>query len=136
LAFNIPFLVHEKDIFLVKNLQKNASYWTKRKIIEQSPINIQDLASQGLPLRSWQAQVIETPGHTPGSVCFYFKEDEILFTGDTLFSDGVGRTDLSYSSPKDLQNSLKKLSQLPKKTKIYPGHGESSTLSLSLTLTL
>lgn len=131
LAFRIPFYVHQKDLFLVKNLQKNAAYWTKRKIIESPPNNIvilsaseeSTLASQGLPLQSWQAQVIETPGHTPGSICLYFPKEKALFTGDTLFSNGVGRTDLSYSSEKDLQNSLKKLAKLPPETKIYPGHG-------------
>jgi len=132
----LPFYIHPKDFFLVKNLQKNASFWTKRKIIESPPNNIvilspseeSTLASQGLPLRSWQARVIETPGHTPGSVCLYFPKEKVLFTGDTLFADGVGRTDLSYSSPSDLQNSLKKLSKLPPETKIYPGHGDESTL--------
>ena len=57
--------------------------------------------------------------------------DKYLFTGDTLFKDGVGRTDLSYSSPSDLSKSLLKLKavscQLP--TVVYPGHGESTTLA-------
>jgi len=130
MAFGIPFYIHEKDLFLVKNLQKNASFWTRRKIIEKPPIKI--LASQGEALRTWQARVIETPGHTPGSICLYFPKDKALFTGDTLFSHGVGRTDLSYSSEKDLFTSLKKLSKLPPETQIYPGHGEFSILSLSL----
>jgi len=120
---NIPFYIHPKDFFLIKNLQNNSSFWTKRKIIERLPINIFSLASQGNALRSWQIQIIETPGHTPGSVCFYFPKDKVLFTGDTLFADGVGRTDLSYSSKKDLFSSLKKFSKLPPETKIYPGHG-------------
>lgn len=138
MAFNIPFYVHEKDLFLVKNLAKNAAFWTKRKVIEKPPKEVRPLrgrtstttsiASQGDALRSWQAQIIWTPGHTPGSVCLYFPKEGILFSGDTLFADGVGRTDLSYSSSKDLQKSLKKLSKLPQETKIYPGHGEISTL--------
>ena len=147
LAFGIPFYIHEKDILLANNLQKNASFWTQRKIIERAPNNIvilsaseestgdpspSLLASQGEALRSWQARVMETPGHTPGSVCLFFPKDKVLFTGDTLFADGVGRTDLSYSSPSGLQKSLKKLSKLPPETKIYPGHGESSTLDNSL----
>jgi glyoxylase-like metal-dependent hydrolase (beta-lactamase superfamily II) len=70
-------------------------------------------------------KVIQTPGHTPGSVCLYFEKEEVLFTGDTLFADGVGRTDFSYGSEKDLLASLEKLSKLPPKIKIYPGHGES-----------
>jgi len=135
MAFGIPFYVHPKDLFLVNNLQKNASFWAKRKIVEKSPINIESLTLQtlqGHTLQKWQGRVVETPGHTPGSVCLYFPKDKTLFTGDTLFSNGVGRTDLSYSSPKDLQNSLKKLFKLPPETKIYPGHGESSSLGKEL----
>lgn len=157
MAFNIPFYIHPKDLLLVKNLQKNASFWTKRKIIERLPTNIKFLKDddkvnpyQKLSLNlqkspvdkvnpcQWTCQwkTIHTPGHTPGSVCLYFPEEStyqqagILLTGDTLFSNGIGRTDLSYSSKKDLQNSLKKLSKLPLETKIYPGHGESSNLKV------
>jgi glyoxylase-like metal-dependent hydrolase (beta-lactamase superfamily II) len=72
--------------------------------------------------------VIFTPGHTPGSVCFYFEKEKLIFTGDTLFKDGVGRTDFSYSSRKDLENSLKKIFSLPKKTAVYPGHGGETTI--------
>ncbi len=72
--------------------------------------------------------VLHTPGHSPGGVCFYFEEAGLLFTGDTLFANGgVGRTDLDGGSKKELNASLKKLSKLPPRTKIYPGHGESTT---------
>ncbi|MFZ5365889.1 MAG: MBL fold metallo-hydrolase [Patescibacteria group bacterium] len=70
--------------------------------------------------------VIHTPGHTPGGICLLGKG--VLFTGDTLFAQGVGRTDLPYSNQEDLIKSLKKLAKLPKDLIIYPGHGESSTL--------
>jgi hydroxyacylglutathione hydrolase len=67
-------------------------------------------------------EVLHTPGHTAGSICLYEKNYKILVSGDTIFSDGVGRTDLPSGSKKDLQESLKKLS----KTEIFyllPGHG-------------
>lgn len=134
LAFAIPFYVHEKDLFLVNNLAKNAAFWTKRKIIERSPKEVRPLRGQTSTRtvlgKDSPFQVIHTPGHTPGSICLHFPEENILFTGDTLFSDGVGRTDLSYSSEKDLALSLEKISKLPPKTKIYPGHGPSSTLQI------
>ncbi len=126
MAFDIPFYINEKDLFLVKNLQKNATFWTKREIIEKSPDKISFFPSNiKYRISNIEFDVISTPGHTPGSVCFYFPEEKILFSGDTLFKDGVARTDLSYSSEKDLQYSLKKLAQSPRETKIYPGHGES-----------
>ena len=67
-------------------------------------------------------KIIHTPGHTKGSICLL--GDNFIFTGDTIFEDGYGRTDLPGGSQKDLENSLKKLKQILKPgIKIYPGHG-------------
>ena len=77
--------------------------------------------------------VIETPGHTPGSVTLLCteagSEEKALFTGDTLFRDSCGRTDFPGSSTDDILRSLKRLAQLPGDYEVYPGHGFSSTLS-------
>ena len=68
-------------------------------------------------------KVVHTPGHTPGSFCL--REENFIFTGDTLFKDGYGRTDLSGGSEADMQASLKKLSKIIKPgMMVYPGHGE------------
>ena len=76
--------------------------------------------------------VIETPGHTPGSVCLLCSEassgESALFSGDTLFRDSCGRTDFPGSSTDDMLRSLKRLAQLPGDCEIYPGHGFSTTL--------
>ncbi len=72
--------------------------------------------------------IIETPGHTPGGVCIYFEQDAILITGDTLFAGSVGRTDLHGGDSRVLSASLKKLQMLPDHTRIFPGHGPSSTI--------
>ncbi len=77
--------------------------------------------------------VMHTPGHTTGSMCLYeaaedSKTEGILFTGDTLFAGGVGRTDLSGGSQELLEKSLKKLLELPPATKVYPGHGPATTI--------
>lgn len=69
-------------------------------------------------------EIIHTPGHTPGSICIL--ANNFLFTGDTLFEDGVGRTDLPGGSAKDLQKSLKILEKIIRpEIKIFPGHGPS-----------
>lgn len=73
-------------------------------------------------------KTIHTPGHSPGSVCFYFKRDNLLFSGDTLFKTSVGRTDLDGGSKTSLVKSLNKLASLPDKTIVLPGHGDHSTL--------
>lgn len=72
--------------------------------------------------------VYETPGHTEGSVCFLFKEENALFTGDTLFSMGVGRVDLPGGSGRKLQSSLKLLKSLDDNLQVFPGHEGVSTL--------
>lgn len=68
-------------------------------------------------------QVLHTPGHTPGSICFYWKEQNLLFSGDTLFKDTRGRTDFPLGSHQDIADSLHRLAFLPPETAVYPGHG-------------
>lgn len=72
-------------------------------------------------------EVIYTKGHTDDSISFYFKEDNVMFTGDFLFKDGIGRTDLGGNDI-DMYESLLKIKNYPSNIKIYPGHGESSFL--------
>ncbi len=74
-------------------------------------------------------RLIATPGHTAGSCCYYFEEAGFLIAGDTLFAESVGRTDLATGSMSDLMRSVReKLFVLPDDTKVYPGHGESTTI--------
>ena len=70
-----------------------------------------------------------TPGHTKGSCCYYFEDDGILISGDTLFEESIGRTDLPTGSISQLKRSIEeKLSPLPDDTVVYPGHGASTTI--------
>ena len=73
-------------------------------------------------------RVLHTPGHTPGSVCLYHEAEKVLFSGDTLFRAGFGRTDLAGGSMHQLLSSLRTLLALPRDIKVYPGHGESTTI--------
>ena len=75
-------------------------------------------------------EVINTPGHTNDSICIYFEEEKIMFTGDFIFKDGIGRTDLG-GNDLDMIKSIDKISKYPN-IKIYPGHGESSYLQEEL----
>ena len=74
-------------------------------------------------------KVIHTPGHTPGGMCLYAPNDNILFAGDTLFEESVGRTDFSGGSSRDLKDSIRqKLFVLPDATEVCPGHGAKTSI--------
>ena len=77
----------------------------------------------------FSVSVIATPGHTSGGCCYYFKDEGILMSGDTLFEESVGRTDFPTSSLSELVRSIKeKLFILPDDTIVYPGHGDVTTI--------
>ena len=73
--------------------------------------------------------VLHTPGHSKGSCCFYLEDAGVLFSGDTLFQAGYGRMDLHGGSPTAMRNSLRALFGLPGEVRVYPGHGEPTTIA-------
>ena len=89
-----------------------------------------DSASEGtaLTLAGTEWHCLETPGHTPGGVCWHVPSENLLFTGDTLFAGSAGRTDLPGGDYPTLLRSLRRLAALPGSPVIHPGHGPSTTL--------
>ncbi|MBR1789730.1 MAG: MBL fold metallo-hydrolase [Bacteroidaceae bacterium] len=99
--------------------------------MEHPLVPVGDYLVDGQELRLGQTriQVLHTPGHTPGGLCFCFPDQKVLFSGDTLFQGGVGRTDLPGGSMEQEVNSLReKVLTLPDETLIYPGHGPQTTV--------
>ena len=86
------------------------------------------IACTAYPESLFGFRVLNTPGHTPGSVCLYHEGEKVLFSGDTLFRAGFGRTDLAGGSMHQLLSSLRTLLALPRDVRVYPGHGESTTI--------
>ena len=74
-------------------------------------------------------QVLYTPGHSSDSISFYFPEDNVMFVGDFIFRESIGRCDLPTGSEDDMKNSLLKLKKFDKDISLYPGHGENTTLN-------
>lgn len=130
LIFNIPLYCSRLDWFLLDRQDKTASHFLKRKIKVPNFVNIdQDLDKiKKIELGDETIEVIKTPGHTPGSVCFYCKKGGLLFSGDTLFAGLRGRTDFSYGSTKNIFESLDKLFKLPEDTLVLSGHGPETTI--------
>jgi hydroxyacylglutathione hydrolase len=93
-----------------------------------------DLIDEG-PLR-FVADVdlvaMHTPGHTEGSTCFYLASENALFSGDVLFKGNVGRVDLPGSDPRAMERSLERVASLPAGTRVFPGHGEPTTIGAEL----
>lgn len=83
-------------------------------------------------INKFKFHVIKTPGHTTDSISFYFEEENKMFTGDFVFKNSIGRTDLDTGNLKEMYESIEKLKKYPKKTKLYPGHGEETTLEEEL----
>ncbi len=129
--FHIPFMLHKNDEFLLSRMKESAQFFLHRSIIEPVAHCDRHLTqNKSIAVGRYEFSVIETPGHTPGSVCLYQKEQQILISGDTLFAYGaVGRTDFAYSSLSDLRLSIQQLFLLPKDLTIYPGHGDASSLA-------
>ena len=76
---------------------------------------------------------LHTPGHTEGSTCFYLRREGSLFSGDLLFKGNIGRTDLPGSDPAAMAESLSRItSSLPAETRVYPGHGDATTLGAEI----
>ncbi len=131
--YGLKVKVHRADAFLMQLLQEQAEAFVSVKLSDDFPsvgqyLNQDDIISFG----THQFSLIETPGHTPGSVFFYCQDEHVAFSGDTLFHLSIGRTDLQGGSMFQMIQSLRMLSQLPDNTKIYPGHGEPTTIGTEL----
>ena len=130
-VFNIPVYIHEREVSWLADPAKNGSgkYSELPNYIVKAP-NPEHVLSkeQSLEIGQFKLDTIFTPGHSPGSITYVFKEDGFAIVGDTLFERSVGRTDLLGGSTKVLLQSINdKLLTLPDDMIIYPGHGNYTT---------
>ncbi len=93
------------------------------------PADLSLSEGQALTIGRLTLRVLETPGHSPGGVCFYDEADGVLFSGDTLFCGSAGRTDYWGGDDALLLRSLRRLGGLPGTVTVYPGHGEATTIA-------
>ncbi len=121
---HIGVLIGEKDAFMLESKKDCLATLFGEKY---EPIKKYEVLSEGeYKLGNFKVKVIETPGHTTGSVCYVI--DDCIFTGDTLFKGGYGRCDLPYGNAEMLKNSLVKILSLPN-LQVYPGHGDKTTIN-------
>jgi len=127
--FDLPLAIHERELETFKSA-KNTAQFLGLINFQLPEITTYLHDGQVLEINNHHLQVLHTPGHTPGSVCFL--KGKHLFSGDTLFRGSVGRTDLPGGSMRQLNQSLIRLKQLPDDTNVYPGHGQSTSIGAEL----
>ncbi len=125
--YGLTALFHQKEQAVIDRLPEGGARWGvpteaykgKVQYIQQNEL---------IHFGNETFKVLETPGHSPGSVCFYNETNDFLIGGDLIFKDGVGRTDLPGSNPLDLIKSIKtQIFPLPDTMTIYSGHGPATT---------
>lgn len=127
-ATGAPLYIHQADAPMLERVAKTAAMYGLPG--ENSP-QPDRLLEDGMLIEfgTHRLQVIHTPGHTQGGCCLYLEAENKLIAGDTLFADGVGRTDLPGGSHQQLVTSIKtRLFTLPDQVQVYPGHGPVTTI--------
>ena len=126
---DVRVYIHKLDAKMLENSYSNLSAMMGAAFsTEPADFSLEDgsvIEQAGVKL-----QVLHTPGHTPGGICLYSKDEGIVFTDDTLFAESIGRTDFPGGSLEQLLKSVReKLFTLPDDTIVYPGHGPSTTIA-------
>lgn len=129
-ATGAPVSMHPDDHWLLKNLEVQAALIgvpTPPRVELDQPLQAGAAVRWG---RDFEAQVLHTPGHSPGSISLHLPEQKVLLAGDTLFAGSIGRTDLWGGSYEAILRSIHdQLLTLDEDTVVYPGHGPSTTLA-------
>jgi glyoxylase-like metal-dependent hydrolase (beta-lactamase superfamily II) len=113
--YAVPIYIHERDAYFLAHL---GNHNVETEVLLKDGDNV---AFGNVCLK-----VMHTPGHTRGSICLI--GENVMFSGDTLFSESIGRTDFVESSPKDMHTTLQKLITLPDNLLVYPGHDETTVM--------
>jgi len=124
----LALLVYCDEVQMLADPACNLSAMTGQPIqIEKAATALQD--KETIEFAGISLTVIHTPGHTPGGICLYCQDEGVVFAGDTLFAESIGRTDFPGGSMSQLAESVRtRLFVLPDATRVYPGHGPDTTI--------
>ena len=129
--YNVKPEVHKADAGLMRRLSEQALAFCNYHLEYDMP-EVSDYLNDGDIIRfgNHEMKVIHTPGHSPGSTVLYIADEDVAFSGDTLFMMSIGRTDLEGGSFSDIQKSLlRMIKELPDNTKVFPGHGPQTSIA-------
>lgn len=125
--YDIPVYACPNEEEMLREPSVNMTQYYGSPVSMKADITPSDL--EVFETAGFMVQMIFTPGHTKGSCCYYFKDENVLFSGDTLFHGSVGRTDFPGGSAAQIVESLHRLvDALPEETVVYPGHDMSTTI--------
>lgn len=123
-----PVVFHPADIFQLSWMEQQAA-WMGVSLPKTAPPDIEAVEGMKLHVGSETGEILHTPGHTEGSISLYFPQSNLLLAGDTLFREGIGRTDLPGGDEKRIIASIReKLLPLPEATHVIAGHGSDTTI--------
>ena len=126
--YGIPFAMASKDKFLLETASVSAEIFGVRAG-DMPELDVDLEGRENISFGETTLQIITTPGHTPGHIALYESQSKVLFTGDTLFRESIGRTDLPGGDYSWIMRSIiDKLLPLGDEVKVYPGHGEESSI--------
>lgn len=126
--YGIPVYAHKDEQEILENPGLNLSISRQGGYAVKADELVTD--NQELELAGFRIKVLHTPGHTKGSCCYYFEDEDILISGDTLFCQSVGRTDLPSGSTSQIIDSLHRLlDHLPDQVDVLPGHESTTTIA-------
>lgn len=130
-TFQIKAKANDGDMKWLLNIKKRVAIFGMRYDETVNPIEDENILNEGdtITFGNTILSIFHIPGHSPGSLVFYNKKDDILFTGDVLFQGSIGRSDFPDSDTGSLTSGIKnKLFILPENTIVYPGHGPATTI--------
>lgn len=126
-TYQIPVYAGREEEEVLAEVSLNKTDAMRRPTSIHPDVLVDDL--EEFTMAGFSVQVIHTPGHTKGSVCYYFPEEKLLVSGDTLFRESVGRTDLPTGNTGQITNSVRRLIQmLPEDVDVLPGHESATTI--------
>ncbi|MDD3360153.1 MAG: MBL fold metallo-hydrolase [Hespellia sp.] len=126
-AYQIPVYVETEDQRMLMDATINMSAGMGHPVSYDKAVSVNE--GTRLSIAGYEIKVLHTPGHTPGGCCYYFEREGILFSGDTLFCQSVGRSDFPGGDGMQLVWSIQeKLMGLPEDTVVYPGHMDETTI--------
>jgi len=127
-TWQLPLYLHPKEVLVLEYAPKSGERWNLPFRNYEGPFNFLK-ESDIITIGNDKLEVLFAPGHSPGHICFYCRDQQFVIGGDVLFKMSIGRTDLPGGDHELLLKSIReKLFVLPDEVKIYPGHGEPTTI--------